>query len=301
MRAAERWPLPDPTEPARWLSTVGVRLAIDERRRRRRWGFLGLARDGCAVGDRRRSGPVAGALETRPANSRRDHPDHARRLLPGRGCRDAGGAARHGRELDLARPRARFARSSAEMPDLDTEPLRAPVAARRSGARRSRAAGRRSSGRGPEHGSRSAWPGPHRWSWSLLVWSPRRRCRSVRSRPGHRHSRREVSARRSARATSRSRSRPPRARTSWASQSKSRRRLAMTGARIRRPLACPWRRSRTDRLWDQRAHLRRSPRAVVGAPVRDHHARAGRTVNRGIQEDGLAPVRCGDKRHRDVP
>jgi RNA polymerase sigma-70 factor (ECF subfamily) len=30
------------TEPARWLTTVGVRLAIDERRRRRRWGFLGL-------------------------------------------------------------------------------------------------------------------------------------------------------------------------------------------------------------------------------------------------------------------
>lgn len=42
VRAAERWPLPDPTEPARWLSTVGVRLAIDERRRRRRWGFLDL-------------------------------------------------------------------------------------------------------------------------------------------------------------------------------------------------------------------------------------------------------------------
>lgn len=42
VRAAERWPLPDPTEPARWLSTVGVRLAIDERRRRRRWGFLSV-------------------------------------------------------------------------------------------------------------------------------------------------------------------------------------------------------------------------------------------------------------------
>ena len=42
VRATERWPLPDPTEPARWLSTVGIRLAIDERRRRRRWGFLGL-------------------------------------------------------------------------------------------------------------------------------------------------------------------------------------------------------------------------------------------------------------------
>ena len=42
VRAAEHWPLPDPMEPARWLSTVGVRLAIDERRRRRRWGFLDL-------------------------------------------------------------------------------------------------------------------------------------------------------------------------------------------------------------------------------------------------------------------
>src|SRR5262245_66022656 len=42
VRAAERWPLPDGGDPARWLSTVGVRLAIDERRRRRRWGFLDL-------------------------------------------------------------------------------------------------------------------------------------------------------------------------------------------------------------------------------------------------------------------
>jgi RNA polymerase sigma-70 factor, ECF subfamily len=42
VRAAETWPLPDMTEPARWLSIVGVRLAIDERRRRRRWGFLDL-------------------------------------------------------------------------------------------------------------------------------------------------------------------------------------------------------------------------------------------------------------------
>lgn len=40
VRAAERWPLPDPTAPERWLATVALRLAIDERRRRRRWGFL---------------------------------------------------------------------------------------------------------------------------------------------------------------------------------------------------------------------------------------------------------------------
>lgn len=42
VRAAERWPLPEGGDPARWLSTVGIRLAIDERRRRRRWGFLDL-------------------------------------------------------------------------------------------------------------------------------------------------------------------------------------------------------------------------------------------------------------------
>jgi RNA polymerase sigma-70 factor (ECF subfamily) len=42
VRLTEHWPLPDAGDPARWLSTVGVRLAIDERRRRRRWGFLDL-------------------------------------------------------------------------------------------------------------------------------------------------------------------------------------------------------------------------------------------------------------------
>jgi RNA polymerase sigma-70 factor (ECF subfamily) len=42
VRAAEHWPLPDMSEPARWLTVVGTRLAIDERRRRRRWGFLPL-------------------------------------------------------------------------------------------------------------------------------------------------------------------------------------------------------------------------------------------------------------------
>jgi RNA polymerase sigma-70 factor (ECF subfamily) len=42
VRLTEYWPLPDSSEPARWLSTVGIRLAIDERRRRRRWGFLDL-------------------------------------------------------------------------------------------------------------------------------------------------------------------------------------------------------------------------------------------------------------------
>lgn len=40
MRAAERWPLPEGSNVAGWLATVGVRLAIDERRRRRRWGLL---------------------------------------------------------------------------------------------------------------------------------------------------------------------------------------------------------------------------------------------------------------------
>jgi RNA polymerase sigma-70 factor (ECF subfamily) len=42
VRLTEHWPLPEGGDPARWLSTVGVRLAIDERRRRRRWGFLDL-------------------------------------------------------------------------------------------------------------------------------------------------------------------------------------------------------------------------------------------------------------------
>jgi RNA polymerase sigma-70 factor (ECF subfamily) len=42
VRLTEHRPLSDTSEPARWLSTVGIRLAIDERRRRHRWGFLGL-------------------------------------------------------------------------------------------------------------------------------------------------------------------------------------------------------------------------------------------------------------------
>lgn len=40
LRALEHWPLPHGHDIARWLSVVGMRLAIDERRRRRRWGFL---------------------------------------------------------------------------------------------------------------------------------------------------------------------------------------------------------------------------------------------------------------------
>jgi RNA polymerase sigma-70 factor, ECF subfamily len=40
LRAADRWPLPPGQDVARWLAVVGMRLAIDERRRRRRWGFL---------------------------------------------------------------------------------------------------------------------------------------------------------------------------------------------------------------------------------------------------------------------
>ena len=40
LRATERWPLPEGSNVRGWLATVGLRLAIDERRRRRRWGFL---------------------------------------------------------------------------------------------------------------------------------------------------------------------------------------------------------------------------------------------------------------------
>jgi RNA polymerase sigma factor (sigma-70 family) len=39
-RAAKHWPLPPGQPVHRWLAVVGVRLALNERRRRRRWGFL---------------------------------------------------------------------------------------------------------------------------------------------------------------------------------------------------------------------------------------------------------------------
>ena len=42
LKAAERWPIGSPDEVARWLAVVGVRLAISEGRRRRRWGFLAV-------------------------------------------------------------------------------------------------------------------------------------------------------------------------------------------------------------------------------------------------------------------
>jgi RNA polymerase sigma factor (sigma-70 family) len=40
LRAAEHWPIGSDETVARWLSVVGVRLALNERRGRRRWGFL---------------------------------------------------------------------------------------------------------------------------------------------------------------------------------------------------------------------------------------------------------------------
>ena len=40
LRLIEHWPLPDEEDLGRWLAVVGLRLAIDEVRRRRRWGFL---------------------------------------------------------------------------------------------------------------------------------------------------------------------------------------------------------------------------------------------------------------------
>ena len=42
LRAAERWPLPPNQDVPRWLAVVGLRLALNERRRRRRWGFLAV-------------------------------------------------------------------------------------------------------------------------------------------------------------------------------------------------------------------------------------------------------------------
>lgn len=41
-RAVENWPLGSRDDVARWLATVGIRLAIDALRRRRRWGFTPL-------------------------------------------------------------------------------------------------------------------------------------------------------------------------------------------------------------------------------------------------------------------
>jgi RNA polymerase sigma-70 factor (ECF subfamily) len=40
LRAMQHWPFPPEQDVARWLAVVGLRLAIDERRRRKRWGFL---------------------------------------------------------------------------------------------------------------------------------------------------------------------------------------------------------------------------------------------------------------------
>jgi RNA polymerase sigma-70 factor (ECF subfamily) len=40
LRATQHWPFPPQQDVARWLAVVGLRLAIDERRRRKRWGFL---------------------------------------------------------------------------------------------------------------------------------------------------------------------------------------------------------------------------------------------------------------------
>jgi len=42
LRATDHWPLPAGSNVQRWLAVVGIRLAIDERRRRRRWGFLSI-------------------------------------------------------------------------------------------------------------------------------------------------------------------------------------------------------------------------------------------------------------------
>src|ERR1035437_2461966 len=55
VRAAERWPLPPEQDVPRWLAVVGLRLALNERRRRRRWGFLAV-----------RESDAAWAIQTNP-------------------------------------------------------------------------------------------------------------------------------------------------------------------------------------------------------------------------------------------
>lgn len=42
VRATEHWPLAPEQDVARWLAVVGLRLALNERRRRKRWGFLAI-------------------------------------------------------------------------------------------------------------------------------------------------------------------------------------------------------------------------------------------------------------------
>jgi RNA polymerase sigma-70 factor (ECF subfamily) len=42
VRAAKHWPLPQGQGVRPWLTVVGVRLAINERRRRRLWGFFSV-------------------------------------------------------------------------------------------------------------------------------------------------------------------------------------------------------------------------------------------------------------------
>ena len=55
LRAAERWPLPAGQHVGRWLAVVGLRLARNERRRRRLWGFLAV-----------REGDSTWAIQTNP-------------------------------------------------------------------------------------------------------------------------------------------------------------------------------------------------------------------------------------------
>jgi RNA polymerase sigma-70 factor (ECF subfamily) len=42
VRAAEKWPLPADRNVPSWLAVVGLRLALNERRRRKIWGFLSV-------------------------------------------------------------------------------------------------------------------------------------------------------------------------------------------------------------------------------------------------------------------
>lgn len=45
VRAMQRGPWASDADLSRWLAVVGMRLAIDERRRRKRWGFFALRKD----------------------------------------------------------------------------------------------------------------------------------------------------------------------------------------------------------------------------------------------------------------
>lgn len=85
LRAAERWPLPPEQDVARWLAVVGLRLALNERRRRRRWGFLAIRETDASWALEVNPDLWRGLQALDPEDEGSPRPHRARRLHPGRG------------------------------------------------------------------------------------------------------------------------------------------------------------------------------------------------------------------------